>query len=295
MTYLITILKPTLRVLKINPLSVFEFIGALSLGWAIRVQKLRSLIGRLREIEPDIADQENSSVEGFNAFWELKRRALQAFQCRLMLRVSTPLKTELTVVDIGDSSGRHMRYLQKLSNNKNVKAIGVNLDPRAISKIRSRGGEAILCRAEELDLGERKVDFYTSFQMVEHLHNPSYFFRNLAVKGSGNQLLVTLPLLKQSRVGFHCMKGGAHKQIFAEDEHILELSPKDWLLLMRHSGWKAVWQESYFQYPRGLPVISWLFSKFWKRFDYEGFWGVLLEKDLIESNKYQDWPKELSL
>jgi len=108
-----------------------------------------------------------------------------------------------------------------------VDTVGVNLDPRAIKKITARGQKAILCRAEELDLGDKSVDLFTSFEMVEHLHNPAIFFKRLAKRPGCEKLVITVPYLKQSRVGLYHARRDSSKDIYAEDEHIFELSPQD--------------------------------------------------------------------
>ncbi|MEK7846841.1 MAG: methyltransferase domain-containing protein, partial [Nitrospinota bacterium] len=192
--------------------------------------------------------------------------------------------------DIGDSAGTHMLYLKELTKGKfEIDTISVNLDPRAIKKIEARGLKAVLCRAEELDLGEKKVDLFTSFEMVEHLHNPAIFFRRIAKKSPCNRMVITVPYLKDSRVGLHHIRNKNGKIIFAEDEHIFELSPEDWVLLLLHSGWRVVHSEIYYQYPRRMPIMSQVFSWYWRNTDYEGFWGAILEKDTTLSDYYQDW------
>ena len=56
----------------------------------------------------------------------------------------------LTLVDIGDSSGQHGEYIRALAPAGKVgRFVSVNLDPVAVEKVRARGGDAILCRAEE--------------------------------------------------------------------------------------------------------------------------------------------------
>jgi cyclopropane fatty-acyl-phospholipid synthase-like methyltransferase len=206
----------------------------------------------LRELVPDISQQEESEKDTFNEYIELKRRTLQAFQCRMMLHALSDCALEtVTVADIGDSAGTHMLYLKELTKGRfHLDTISVNLDPRAIEKIRARGLHAVLCRAEELDLGDRKVDLFTSFQMVEHLHNPAIFFRRLSVKAECERMVLTVPYLRCSRVGLHHVRNNLKKMIFAEDEHIFELSPEDWTLLFLHSGWKVKSSQIYYQYPR---------------------------------------------
>ncbi|MBI5045201.1 MAG: methyltransferase domain-containing protein [Candidatus Levybacteria bacterium] len=268
-----------------------QVISKFSIYLALFRNGQRELLKKLREIVPDISNQESSGKDTFNDYWEINHRALQAFQCYLMLRVLEYLPTgKLTVVDIGDSAGTHMLYLRELTKDKfDVDTISVNLDPRAIKKIKARGLKAILCRAEELDLGQNAVDLFTSFEMVEHLHNPAIFFRRLAKKSPCNKIVITVPYLKDSRVGLHHIRNRTGKIIFAEDEHIFELSPEDWTLLILHSGWRVVYSEVYYQYPRQLPVISQLLSWFWRNTDFEGFWGAILEKDTTLSDLYQDW------
>ncbi|HOY66376.1 MAG TPA: hypothetical protein PLP29_05765 [Candidatus Ozemobacteraceae bacterium] len=193
------------------------------------------------------------------------------------------------VVDIGDSAGTHMRYLRGLlPDHVGLETLSVNLDPRAVEKIRERGLPALLCRAEELSL-DHPIHLFVSFEMLEHLHNPAIFFRRLSRDGKGRRLALTVPYLRQSRVGLHHVRSKDNSRIYAEDEHIFELSPADWTLLIEHSGWKVVQERIYYQYPRGIPVVSSLMASYWRWFDFEGFWGVILEPDPTYADSYLDW------
>jgi 2-polyprenyl-3-methyl-5-hydroxy-6-metoxy-1,4-benzoquinol methylase len=283
-----------MKVFIIDWIRVFlKVVKSISLKAAIREQKLFDTIGELRKIVPDISKQESRQSE-FNDFLELKRRGMHAFQSGLMLKaINTINKQTIVVADIGDSAGTHMLYLKSLSTGKNIETYSVNLDPRAIEKIKDRGLKAILKRAEEIepeDIGGREgIDLFTSFEMVEHLHNPSIFIKRIASRMSCNKMVVTVPFLKQSRVGFHHIRKRLKNVIYAEDEHVFELSPEDWTLLFFHSGWKVVYEKIYFQYPRKIPIIANMLRYVWKKTDYEGFWGVILEKDLTFADLYQDW------
>jgi len=280
--------------LGIDKRKLLEFLS----GWSIRASQAENGLGdlatELRRIVPDISEQEESEKNRFNPYLELKRRTLQAFQCRMLL---TALEGEpsgdMTVVDIGDSAGTHMLYLRGLAGGRfRLHTISVNLDPRSIKKIEKRGLTAVLCRAEELDPGAGTINLFTSFQMVEHLHNPALFFRRLAVKSECRKMLITVPYLKRSRVGLHHLRHRDARTVFAEDEHIFELSPEDWTLLLLHSGWKVSFNRIYFQYPRRWPLVSAALAWFWRNTDFEGFWGAVLEKDLTFSDLYQDWEDE---
>jgi len=277
--------------LGISPKDSFENFSKLSLKLALFENRYGKLVEKLREIVPDISNQESSEKDTFNDYWELKRRILQAFQCTMMLKSLEAMPPrQFNCCDIGDSAGTHMLYLKELAKDTyNIDTISVNLDPRAIEKINARGLKAILCRAEDLDLGDKKIDLFTSFQMVEHLHNPSIFFRRLAKKSPCNTIVMTVPYLRNSRAGLHHVRNKSNKIIYAEDEHIFELSPEDWSLLILHSGWRVVYSKVYYQYPRRLPVVSQLLSWYWRKTDFEGFWGAILEKDTAFSDCYQDW------
>jgi hypothetical protein len=265
-----------------------------SLKKAQKQQHLGVIVEQIRNIVPDISDQESRINPRFDQFWELKRRNIHGFQCKLMLdALKSHEAGQFMVVDIGDSSGSHMLYLHEMTRSRfDIETLSVNLDHRAIIKIKNRGLKALLKRAEDIqpeDVGGKPIELVTSFQMVEHLHNPAIFFRRLAREMNCNRLLITVPYVKESRVGLHHVRKGLSRKVYAEDEHIFELSPKDWRLLLLHSGWQVASSSIYFQYPRGIPVLSRFLRNYWKQIDFEGFWGAILNKDETFSSLYQDW------
>ena len=81
----------------------------------------------------------------------------------------------MTIVDIGDSSGTHSNYIKKLIQNNKLKLLSVNLDPMAIEKIKQKGFEAILSKAEDLQKYNINPDLFMSFQTIEHLNAPIPF------------------------------------------------------------------------------------------------------------------------
>lgn len=285
------LLKEKLKFFGIDIVPMALGLREFSLKKAVVENKWGSLIEELKRIVPDedIVNQEFSEKTETSVA-RLKRRVLHCFQCSLMLKaLENSPRGKLTVVDIGDSAGTHMRYLKELAKDKfDVDTISVNLDERAIEKIRARGLNAIHSRAEELSLGEKNIDLFTSFQMVEHLHNPAIFFRRLAKKSKGRQILLTVPYIKRSRVGLHHLRNKLFHPIRAEEEHIFELNPEDWTLLFLHSGWRVAHSEIYYQYPK-RSLIEPFWKLFWRTTDYEGYWGAILEKDTKISDYYQDW------
>lgn len=291
------ILKKLFKLMRIDYWSYYRRfilnINTKLLSSALNEQGYKNLLVDLRKIVPDISDQYSFSKDTSKEYHELKIRGMHAFQCKLMFRALDYYKnfsSKINVVDIGDSSGAHMLYLKDFMKDKlNIDSYSVNLDPEAIKKIKSKGLKALLSRAEDLDLGEQKIDFFVSFEMVEHLHNPSIFFRRLAKKSNGYKIVITVPYRRKSRVGLNYLRNEIKKKVYAENVHIFELCPEDWTKLMLHSGWRVINNEIYYQYPRKLPLLRKIFAWYWGKIDYEGFWGAILEKDLTYTELYQDW------
>ncbi len=265
--------------------------------WSIkRVAKQENtgpLIKKLRKIVPDISEQETNYT--YKGVIEEKERAIQAFQCQMLMDVMAKFsfqgKETFTIVDIGDSAGTHSLYFSELLKDdiSKVETISVNLDPQAIAKIKNKGLNAILCRAEDLDLGNQQIDLFTSFQMLEHLHDPVMFLHRLAKKSNCDYLFITVPYFKKSRVGLHRVRTNLKEPVYAEETHIFELSPEDWRLLFIHAGWQPVLSKIHYNYPKGWFLVSFLLKYFWRILDFEGYWGILLKKDMEMSNYYQDW------
>lgn len=265
---------------------------------AWREQGITDMVACCREILPDISDQYTVGFdsETFRTFWEPKLRGMHAFQSSLMLEAIRvlPKAWDLTVVDIGDSSGNHSIYLRGLTAPGVIgRVISVNLDPVAVQKIRAKGQEAIHCRAEGLDLGDRNIDLYMSFEMMEHLRSPLDFLHDLAQAGRGDHLLVTIPYVRRSRFGGDILRkaaaggGNVKAKMTAEEVHLFELSPEDWQLMARFAGWHSVFTRIYRQYPRYSPWR--VLTPVWQRFDFEGFFGMLLKRDSTLADQYADW------
>jgi hypothetical protein len=168
--------------------------------------------------------------------------------------------------------------------------VSVNLDPVAVEKVRAKGGDAVLARAEEIDLEGVRPDLFMSFEMVEHLTDPIRFLHRLAERGSADHLLMTVPLSPVSRFGGADLRqpvSAMPARFTAEEVHLFELCPADWLLLARFAGWRPVFERRYLQYPERAPLR--LAAPLWRKLDFPGFWGVLLERDLEVARRYADW------
>jgi 2-polyprenyl-3-methyl-5-hydroxy-6-metoxy-1,4-benzoquinol methylase len=269
-----------------------------SLNSASKEQGLKALKIELAEIIPDLSQQYTSfKIEG--SYIVNKLRSQHAFQVELAQEAISLLdrdkRSAPNLVDIGDSSGAHLHYLNTLSGGGNIRAISVNLDPAAVKKIRDKGFEAIESRAELLHEHpdfNGSADIFLSYEMVEHLLDPTSFLHAMSTKSKCDYFVVTVPYLHRSRIGLHQVRHLDKQQdraFNAETTHIFELSPDDWDLIFRFSGWKIVKSVRYTQYPKNILNPLSVLRYLWRKLDFDGFYGVILEKDDSISKRYQDW------
>lgn len=250
-----------------------------SLKRALIEQKLWDLCTQLQGIVPDIKHQ-YSSFEVDSEFLTLSVRGIHAFQIELVnraLELIVDSTSVVTVVDVGDSAGTHMQYLRQLHKDKSLKCIGVNVDEQAVRRIREKGLNALSARAEDLVAHGIKADVFTTFEVLEHLPNPIQFLKGLSYHTECRALVLTVPYVAQSRVGFHHIRRELRQPCNPENTHILELSPGDWRLLFMHAGWAVKQERLYLQYPRY--DLFRLMRMIWRRVDFEGFWGAILVRD----------------
>jgi len=236
-----------------------------SIKLAVRQQNLLKICYQLSKLIPDVSEQ-YTSVK-LDIYYCEKVRALHAFQIRYTLKNIGDYKN---IVDIGDSSGNHLKYLKHFKPDLNC--VSVNLDSRAVDKINAEGGKAVLCDAHKINEAGIKADAALSFEMVEHLDNPLEFLRNLK-KIDIRKLIITVPYRRVSQVGLYQYRDG-NIGFGIEDVHVFELCPYDWELLFKYSGWKLDNMKIFYQYPTYLPFLRY----FWNWHDFEGFVGFTLVK-----------------
>ena len=129
-------------------------------------------IKKISSIVPNIGDQYSTwNFETSNTYDVIKIRSIHAFQVEFTLAALKKLRSQsarnaLSVVDIGDSSGTHTRYLQALCSELDmgeVEFLSVNLDSDAVERILAKGGRAIRVRAEDLHqaVGYQNTQIFT--------------------------------------------------------------------------------------------------------------------------------------
>ena len=272
-------IKPFLR-------KTYQSVMKRSIEKASKEQGLKNIADKLTRIVPNITNQ-YSTFKIDNPYLRTKVRNQHAFQISLVDEIVGAFDKP-TIVDIGDSAGTHLQYIIGLySKNKKIQCLSVNLDAQAVEKIKQKGLEVVNARAEDLHNYNISADIFLCFEMLEHLMNPCYFLHELSAKTNAKYMVITVPYLKNSRVGLHHIRGWGARDVFAENTHIFELSPKDWKLLVRHSGWSISQERIYLQYPKW--GLFWFTKALWRRFDFEGFYGMILTKDDRWSSRYIDW------
>lgn len=291
----LSFLRGALRAAGVDTTALYQKLSAASIQRSLREQGLVRIRDDLRRIVPDVADQYTAGFDAvaFERYWEVKMRGLHAFQTSCALDAIAHLgRGDLTVVDLGDSSGNHAAYLRALAPEGSVKrVISINLDQTAVDKINAKGGEAILARVEDVKLDGLRPDLMISFETLEHILDPIGFLRGLAVADSAAHIVISVPYRRDSRFGGTLMRAPLQQmsqQITPEETHIFELSPQDWELLARFAGFKSVFRRVYLQYPRRSPLR--LMAPLWRRLDFEGFLVLFLERDFSLSDRYTGWP-----
>lgn len=275
-------------VMKYDNKNLLRNIPSVSLKLALWQQGLWQLYKRLLDIVPNIDHQYNTFPLETD-YMRLKVRATHAFQVKLMgwaLSLARG-RNPIGVIDIGDSAGTHTKYIQTISD-KELRCSSVNMDVEAVEKIRGMGLDVILGRAEEVKY-PLHTQIFMLFALLEHMANPSDFLYKLSQELNCRALIISVPYLRQSRVGLRHIRLGRKVEVCAENTHIYEISPADWRLIFMHSGWSVYYDQVFYQYPRGIPIISWLLRRFWRRNDFEGFYGAVLIPDDTWSKLYTDW------
>jgi len=261
-----------------------------SIRSAIREQKLLPVYQQLAEIVPDITHQ-YTSFDANSEYLKTHIRGLHSFQIALVNEalqfVDSPLKDTITIVDIGDSAGTHLQYIKGLHRDRNIRSVSINIDIEAVRRIKEKGLEAICARAEDLDSLSIKADIFLSFEMLEHLMNPCGFLHSLS-QINCKVFVVTVPYLPRSRVGLHHVRANQMRNVNSENTHIFELSPEDWRLIFRHSGWTIENDKFYLLYTRRSPFRFWL-KGYWQHLSFEGYYGAILKPDKSWSSLYNGW------
>lgn len=285
----------TARALGIDTTGLYQNLSTMSIQCALKEQGYMPVYEKIREIVPDLTDQytANFDQEAFATYWEIKMRGLHAFQTQCALDAIAHLDDNgLTIVDLGDSSGNHSAYIRALAPKRAIKrVVSVNLDEKAVKKINRKGGEAVLARVEDFTFDGVEPDLLVSFETLEHILDPVGFLHSIALKGTAEHIVLSVPYRRHSRFGGALIRQSVAqlpKRITPEETHIFELCPSDWELLARFAGFKTVFNRLYYQYPKKSLLRA--TAGLWRRLDFEGFLVLFLKRDTELAERYTGWP-----
>lgn len=277
------------RLKKLIKPAFYKFLE-FSIRRASKEQKLVELVTQLRSFVPNVTHQYTThNID--SSYLENKVRALHALQVHIASYAIDQLDTSrVTIVDIGDSAGTHLEYLSKLYPNK-INPYSVNRDPIAVKKIAKKGIKAINGRAEDLsshpDFNELSIEILLLFETLEHLFDPIGFLDTIH-SAECKYFAITIPYVKKSRVGFSQIRNkNDQRKITPENTHIFELSPDDWEIIFKFTGWEVVYRKIYRQYPAWSRVF--FLNYLWRVFDFEGFYGVVLKANHTNKKYLQAW------
>jgi 2-polyprenyl-3-methyl-5-hydroxy-6-metoxy-1,4-benzoquinol methylase len=193
---------------------------------------------------------------------------------------------KISYADIGDSDGSVRILLSDYFSSEQLETTGINLQIKAVEKIRKLGLNAIC--ADAMDLGEQniKYDIVSLFETLEHLKDPIGFLTKIhpIVK---NKLIISVPYAMNSKIRLQYLEQNwpSDKKATIENQHIFELAPTDWGKIFKFTGWKISHQKVVKPFPN-FSLYRLLLQPYWRYISYDGFWFVALEKDDTYSSKY---------
>jgi SAM-dependent methyltransferase len=194
-------------------------------------------------------DIESPYIESKGFFYRIKRRLTYAFAFRLLKKYLSR-RQNLDILEIGTGSGFFLDFAREVFPNSRFS--GVEYDERLLAETTSRAPHANLIQgnAENFDLGQGVFDLVVSFQVIEHLYNPSAMLENVLTHlKPGGLFLVTTPNL--SGIGARWMKESWHGY---RDDHVSLKGKVDWDQLIVSHGFEPLYTGSTFF--SGVPVLN---------------------------------------
>jgi len=249
-----------------------------SIQKAIVNQGLIARYNQIARLNIDVANQ-YTSTDSTTEYIKTKILGLHSFQMMLFAQfINGQKEDKWKVFDLGDSSGNHLLYIKNLFKDYTFNTISINIDREAIKRICQKDLNTICCSIEEFTKIERvkkEETIILMFETLEHLENPIEVLKGIKQNIQPEVLILTVPFVRKSRVGLHHLRNNLRtsKEANQENTHIFELSPEDWMLLFKLAGFEVEKAFIYYQYPKwNLPL-----RYYWEKFDFEGFFGIILK------------------
>lgn len=194
------------------------------------------------------SDTPSPYIESRGLLYRLKRRLTYSFAFRLLNRF-LKRRHNLEVLEIGTGSGFFLEFASDYFLDSHF--TGVEYDQRLLLETSHRAPFATLVQgnAEDFNLGT-DFDLVVSFQVIEHLYNPTAMIANVKRHMKpGATLIITTPNL--SGFGAKIMKNKWHGY---RDDHVSLKSKDSWDLLISSHGFSCLYSGSTFF--SGLPILN---------------------------------------
>ena len=188
-------------------------------------------------------------IENRSALYRLKRKLTYCFAFRLLNKYLSQHQ-DLEVLEIGTGSGFFLEFAKKRFPNSRF--CGVEYDERLLVEAASRAPYASLIQgnAENFCLEKGRYDLVVSFQVIEHLYNPSAMLENVRVHlKPGGVFLVTTPNL--TGLGARLMKDHWHGY---RDDHVSLKGMQEWERLIVAHNFTPLYSGSTFF--SGIPLLN---------------------------------------
>ncbi len=188
-------------------------------------------------------------IEKDTWFHRFKRKLTYAFVLKLIRRFSSNHGSQ-AILEIGTGSGYFMSSCHNLF--PDIKLSGIEYDPRLLSVTQARApyADCVQGNAEEFNLLPKKFDVIVSFQVIEHLYNPSEMLSRVKEHlNDGGIFIFTTPNL--SGLGARYMGPKWHGY---RDDHVSLKSAADWVALLESNGYKTKYAGSTFF--TGIPFMN---------------------------------------
>lgn len=227
-------------------------------------------------------------IEKDTRLHRFKRKLTYAFAIRLIKRFS--FKPGLkTILEIGTGSGYFLSSCHDVFTD--VGLSGIEYDPRLLSvtHLRAPYAECIQGNAETFNLSPKKFDVVVSFQVIEHLYEPSKMLHRVKEHlNDGGIFIFTTPNLSGFGAKYMGRKWHGYR-----DDHVSLKHAVDWVGLLEKHGFQTKYAGSTFftgiPFMNKLPfgVINWALlivfgSLTW--FKGESFVGVFTINDDIKES-----------
>jgi SAM-dependent methyltransferase len=188
-------------------------------------------------------------IEKKSHLYRLKRKLTYAFAFRLLNKYLSQHE-DLEILEIGTGSGFFLEFANEIFPNSRF--TGLEYDERLLTESALRAPHASLIQgnAESFSLDKGRYDLVVSFQVIEHLYNPSSMLEKVRTHlKPGGVFLVTTPNL--SGLGARVMRERWHGY---RDDHVSLKGMDEWNQLIISQGFISLYSGSTFF--SGVPLLN---------------------------------------